>query len=141
MAATLMRGTGGPQVRRVRGNQATGLDTQANQGGAQGSLATGRTQNATGLPVAKERCGSRGTVRESAIEIQGDHRDVIVADLIEEGWPAKKSDGQTAHETRRREFYTLQVLLDFFWIATVYRRLDLLCQLLNFTEFCTVRPL
>lgn len=58
----------------------------------------------TGLPLSladvealaaklKKRCGSGGTVRDGIIEIQGDHREVIVAELIKMGWPAKKSGG------------------------------------------------
>jgi translation initiation factor 1 len=41
----------------------------------------------------KKRCGSGGTVRGGVIEIQGDHRETIVAELLKLGWPAKKSGG------------------------------------------------
>lgn len=58
----------------------------------------------TGLPLPpseldalatklKKRCGSGGTVRGGVIEIQGDHGDVIVAELIKAGWQAKRSGG------------------------------------------------
>jgi translation initiation factor 1 len=41
----------------------------------------------------KRRCGSGGTVREGTIEIQGEHRDTLVAELIKRGYDAKKSGG------------------------------------------------
>ena len=58
----------------------------------------------TGVPLAggalddlarelKKRCGSGGTVKEGVIEIQGDFRDLIVAELSRRGWDVKKSGG------------------------------------------------
>jgi translation initiation factor 1 len=41
----------------------------------------------------KKRCGSGGTVRNGVIELQGDHRETIVAELVKLGWPAKRSGG------------------------------------------------
>jgi translation initiation factor 1 len=41
----------------------------------------------------KKRCGSGGTVDGNRIEIQGDHRDTIVAELIRRGFQAKRAGG------------------------------------------------
>jgi translation initiation factor 1 len=41
----------------------------------------------------KRRCGSGGTVKGGDIEIQGDHRDALVAELAKRGWTVKRSGG------------------------------------------------
>ena len=58
----------------------------------------------TGLPLAepelaalakqlKQRCGSGGTVKNGIIEVQGDHREVVLAELLRLGYPTKKAGG------------------------------------------------
>jgi translation initiation factor 1 len=58
----------------------------------------------TGVPLAgqaleelatrlKRRCGSGGTVHSGVIEIQGDHRDTLVAELGKLGYAARRSGG------------------------------------------------
>jgi len=58
----------------------------------------------SGLPLAagdlealasrlKKLCGAGGAVREGLIEIQGEHRDRLVAELCRLGYDAKRSGG------------------------------------------------
>lgn len=41
----------------------------------------------------KRRCGTGGTLKDGTIEIQGDHRETVVAELTRRGFTAKKAGG------------------------------------------------
>jgi translation initiation factor 1 len=41
----------------------------------------------------KKRCGSGGSIDQSRIEIQGDHRDALVSELTSRGWIVKRGGG------------------------------------------------
>lgn len=58
----------------------------------------------TGVPLAgaeleslaadlRKACGAGGTVRDGAIEIQGEHRDRLLAALEQRGWTVRRSGG------------------------------------------------
>ena len=56
-------------------------------------LPLGEAQLADLAAKLKKRCGSGGTVRDGVIEIQGEHRDAVLAELIKLGWPARRAGG------------------------------------------------
>lgn len=78
-------GTGAVRVSRAtqgRGGKAVSVIT---------GLPLGDAELATLAAELKKRCGTGGTVRAGVIEIQGEHRDTLVAELVKRGYEARRA--------------------------------------------------
>ena len=69
----------------------------AGRGGKGVTVISGLPLNALALEelagMLKRSCGAGGAVRDARIEIQGEHRDRLVAELIKLGYDAKRAGG------------------------------------------------
>ena len=96
IAQCACKDTRGRSVRSEKGAVRVSRVT-AGRGGKAVSVITGLPLDEAGLAALakelKQRCGSGGTVREGAIEIQGEHRDTLVAELAKRGYPARRAGG------------------------------------------------
>lgn len=80
-------GTGAVRVSRAtqgRGGKVVSVIT---------GLQLGEAELVTLAAELKRRCGAGGAVRDGNIEIQGEHRDALVAELVRRGYAAKRSGG------------------------------------------------
>lgn len=67
------------------------------RGGKTVSTISGLPLNDEGIKALaselKHRCGTGGTVKDGVVEIQGEHRDLLVAELQKRGYKVKKAGG------------------------------------------------
>ena len=95
-AGCICKSTTGAAIRASGGNVRVARQTSGRNGKAV-SVITGLPLNDEQLvqlaTALKRRCGSGGGVKDGNIEIQGEHRDALVSELIKRGFAAKRSGG------------------------------------------------
>ena len=87
----------GPSAEDVKNARVRVGREVAGRGGKGVSVISGLPLNEAGLEALatqlKKTCGAGGVAKDGRIEIQGDHRDRLVAELIKLGYDAKRSGG------------------------------------------------
>lgn len=87
---------GKPTVAKGDGIVRVGRETKGRKGSGV-TVITGIPLHLEGLEnlasKLKQTCGTGGTVKHGVIEIQGDHRDLLVTELQQLGYTVKKSGG------------------------------------------------
>jgi translation initiation factor 1 len=100
--AVIRPAAGAPRLRQVReiptdGSRVRVSREVAGRGGKGVSVITGLPLQDAELEALatqlKKSCGAGGAVKDGRIEIQGDHRDRLVAELTKLGYTAKRSGG------------------------------------------------
>jgi translation initiation factor 1 len=96
VAQCICKTAAGKAVRADAGKVRVSRQTQSRAGKAV-TLITGLALDAIELETLardlKRHCGSGGTVKDGSIEIQGEHRAAVVAELLRRGFAAKRSGG------------------------------------------------
>ena len=85
-----------PQAPKGDGIVRVGRETKGRKGKGM-TVITGVPTHPEGLKELakklKQKCGTGGTVKGQVIEIQGDHRDLLIAELQCMGYTVKKAGG------------------------------------------------
>jgi translation initiation factor 1 len=85
-----------PSAPRGDGIVRVGRETKGRKG-AGVTVITGIPSHPEGLEKLakqfKQQCGTGGTVKNGVIEIQGDHRDLLIVELQKLGYTVKRSGG------------------------------------------------
>jgi len=96
LAGCVCKTAKGQPVQPAGGAVRVSLEKQGRSGKAVSvisGLPLNDTQRSALAGELKRRCGAGGSVSGANIEIQGDHRDALVAELTRRGFSAKRAGG------------------------------------------------